>query len=122
MLVRVRSIQLCGLVLANPSLSPTSLSLGSFRKDFGMESYKAVATPLAERLTLRKDDCPVVGSDKETLMKHLDCRGQVGSVFYLAQTTRHELAFSAHLLPRFLNNPVQAHWQAAKHVLQPQSY
>ena len=50
-------------------------------------------------------------------MKRLDYRALVGSISYLAQTTRPDPPFSAHLLSRFLSNRGQAHWQAAKRVL-----
>ncbi len=76
--------------------------------------------PLVERLTLSKDDPPLVGSDDEDGEKqtrHLDYRGLMGRISYLAHTTRPDLAFSAHLLPSFRNNPREAHWKAAKHVL-----
>ena len=84
---------------------------------FGMENCKPVSTPLAEKLTLSKVDSPVNGSDEEKQPKQLDYRGLVGSMSYLARTTRPDLAFSAHLHSRFLSNLGQAHWQAAKHVL-----
>ena len=61
-----------------------------------------VSTPLAERLTLSKEDSPLVGSDEEKQMKQLDYRRLVGSISYQAQTTRPDRAFSAHLLSIFL--------------------
>ncbi len=84
-----------------------STYISNLLKKFGMENCKPVSTPLAERLTLSKDDSPMVGSDEEHQMKQLDYRGLVGSISYLAQTTRPDLAFSAHLLSRFLSNPVK---------------
>ncbi len=57
-----------------------------------------------------KDDSPLVSSDEEKQMKHFDYRGLKGSISYLAQTTRPDQAFSAHLLSRFLYKPGQAHW------------
>ncbi len=86
-------------------------------KNFGMESCKPVSTPLAESLTLTKDGSSLVGSYAEKPKKQLEFRGLVGSIFYLAQTTRPDLAFSAHLPSTFLNLPGQAQGQAAKHVL-----
>ena len=41
----------------------------------------------------------------------------LGSLMYLAVTTRPDIAFAAQLLARFNSNPGPAHWQAAKHVL-----
>jgi hypothetical protein len=50
-------------------------------------------------------------------MQGLDYRGIVGSINYLATTTRPDLAFAAHCLSRFVSNPGHNHWLAAKHVL-----
>ena len=84
---------------------------------FGTENCKLASTPLAEKLVLSKGDSPNHGSEEENQMKQMDYRGLVGSISYLALTTRPDLAFSAHLLSRFLCNPGLAHWQAARHVL-----
>ena len=41
----------------------------------------------------------------------------IGSLMYLALTTRPDIAYAARVLARFNSNPGLAHWQAAKHVL-----
>ena len=41
----------------------------------------------------------------------------VGSLMYLAVTTRPNIAYAARVLARINSNPGPAHWQAAKHVL-----
>ena len=41
----------------------------------------------------------------------------VGSLMYLAVTTRPDITYAARMLARFNSNPGPAHWQAAKHVL-----
>ena len=40
----------------------------------------------------------------------------MGSIAYLSNTARHDLSYAAHMLSKFLNNPGEAHWTAAKHV------
>ena len=89
----------------------------NFLRKHGMDQCKAASTPLAEKTELSKDQMPEDGSDAQKEMKGLDYRGIVGSIAYLSLTTRPDLAYAAHLLARFLSNPGQAHWQAAKHVL-----
>ncbi len=95
-----------------------SMYISNLLKKFVMESCKPVSTPLAERLTLSNGDSLIVGSAEEKQMKQSDYRGLVNSISYLAQTNRPDLAFSAHFFSRFLENPGEADWQAAKHVLQ----
>ena len=41
----------------------------------------------------------------------------IGSLMYLALTTRPDIAYAAGVLARFNFNPGLPHWQAAKHVL-----
>jgi len=41
----------------------------------------------------------------------------VGSLLYLATTTRPNVAYAAGVLVRFMKDPEQAHWHAAKAVL-----
>ena len=84
---------------------------------FGMAECKAVSTPLAEKLVLSKADCPTQGTEEAAAMVDNDYRGLVGSINYLATTTRPDLAFAAHALSSYLHNPGMAHWTAAKHVL-----
>jgi transposase InsO family protein len=84
---------------------------------FGMQDCKGASTPLAEKALLSSQDSPVVGSSNQREMQKLDYRGLVGSINYLANTSRPDLSFAAHSLSSFLNNPGYPHWLAAKHVL-----
>ena len=70
-----------------------STYIRSLLTKFGMENCKSISTRLAEKLTPSKDDSHVTGSDGEKQMKRLDYRALVGSLSYLAQTTRPDLAF-----------------------------
>ena len=60
--------------------------------------------------------CPQ--NDAEVLeMRQYPYISVVGSLMYLAVTTRPDIAYAAGVLARFNSNPGLAHWQAAKHVL-----
>ena len=82
-----------------------------------MHHCKIASTPLPEKCALSKNDQPDDGSEDASEIAGWDYRGLVGSISYLAMTTRPDLAFAAHLLSRFLNSQTLVHWQAAKHVL-----
>ena len=86
-------------------------------KRFGMQDCKASSTPTTEKQQLTKDDCPAEGSQQRRDMETLDYRGLVGSLNYLATTTRPDISFICHVLSSFLHNPGMSHWVAAKHVL-----
>jgi hypothetical protein len=82
-----------------------------------MDKCKAVATPALENTKLSKQDCPEDGSEEQNEMKKVDYRGIVGSLNYLAQSTRPDISFIAHRLSCFVNNPAKIHYMAAKRVL-----
>jgi hypothetical protein len=83
----------------------------------GMEDCKPVSTPAIENTKLTKQDCPREGSVEQNEMRKMDYRGIVGSLNYLAQSTRPDIAFVAHRLSCFVNNPSKIHYVAAKRVL-----
>ena len=84
-----------------------------------MHNCKIVSTPFPEKCALSKDDQSEDGSGDVSKIAGCDYRGLVGSISYLAMTTRPDLEFAAHLLSRFLNNPSLVHWQAAKRQFAP---
>ena len=84
--------------------------------NFRMLESKSMATPLMEKLVLTKADCSDDNSDKRSEIKQHDYRGLVGSLNYLATTTRPGIAYAAHDLSSYLANPGMVHWTAAKHV------
>ncbi|XP_070152493.1 uncharacterized protein [Polyergus mexicanus] len=61
-----------------------------------------------------------MGSSTEEVkanMKHKPYRELIGSLIYLANATRPDLAFAASALSRFCTDPEEAHWKLAKRVL-----
>lgn len=89
----------------------------SLLANFGMAECKPVSTPIAEKMEFKRADCPADNSADQADMRHYDYRGLVGSLNYLATTSRPDISFVAHTLSSYLNNPGFNHWTAAKHVL-----
>ena len=88
-------------------------------REHGLSDSKAVTTPLNDLnpgTRLSTSMCPQ--NDAEALeMQQYPYISVVGSLMYLAVTTRPDIAYAAGVLARFSSNPGPANWQAAKHVL-----
>ncbi|CAL2254987.1 unnamed protein product [Prunus armeniaca] len=78
-------------------------------KKFKMYGCKTVATPLITNEKLRKED----GSSKANESVY---RSLIGSLLYLT-TTRPDIMYATSLLSRFMQNPSQIHYGAAKRIL-----
>ena len=79
---------------------------------FGMSDCKSVSTPLAEKQKFTK----FAQTDKPDI-DNTTYRNLVGSLNYLALSTRPDLSQAAHALGSFLENSKMEHWIAAKNVL-----
>jgi len=55
--------------------------------------------------------------EEKSHMKNVWYLAAVGSIMYLATTTRPDIAYTAGTLTRFGSNPGVAHWNAVKHLL-----
>lgn len=80
---------------------------------FNMDESKTVSTPCDVSQKLMEED----GSSIEEEMKNKPYRELVGSLIYLANATRLDIAYIANVLSRFLSNPRRKHWIAAKRVV-----
>ncbi|BBG94301.1 NAD(P)-binding Rossmann-fold superfamily protein [Prunus dulcis] len=78
-------------------------------KKFNLLGCKSVATPLIANEKMRKFD----GAKKADAKKY---RSLVGSFLYLT-ATRPDIMFAASLLSRYMQEPSQIHFRAAKRVL-----
>ncbi|CAK9804031.1 Retrovirus-related Pol polyprotein from transposon TNT 1-94 [Anthophora plagiata] len=94
---------------------PIKLSQHKYIKEslekFGMENCKPVGTPLIPNETLN-----AVSTDMED-MTNVPYRELVGTLIYLSNATRPDVAHAANVLSQFNENPSNYHWKAAKHVL-----
>lgn len=84
-------------------------------KRYGLENCNPVKTPLPS-VTLSKSMCPSTDEEREE-MRHIPYVHAVGSIMYLAVSTRPDLAHGVGVLGRFSSNPGMQHWQAVKHML-----
>ena len=84
---------------------------------FGLAGCKPVATPADISAQLSKKCCPEAGSAEAISIKAEDCRGIVGSLFYIAKQTRPAILATVTQLSRFLESLGRVHWEAAKWVL-----
>lgn len=81
---------------------------------FGMEDCKPISTPFESNQKLTKG----MQSEEERIsMKYKPYRELIGSLIYLANATRPDLAFAASALSRFCTNLEEIHWKLAKRVL-----
>lgn len=87
-------------------------------KRFGMESCKPVKTPIEKTQPKKPDghrepsgDC----ADKQ--QRAVPYQNLIGSLMYLAQATRPDIAFATNYLSQFNNCHDETHWKMAKRVL-----
>lgn len=79
----------------------------------------SVRTPLPQSISQRKDGSPEQqgAPDQEDHMTVAKYGQIVGTLFYLANTVRPDMAFSTSLLSRYMSNRSPKHRQCAVHVL-----
>ena len=85
-------------------------------QEHGLQDCKPVSTPLDPGSRLSTSMSPQNDAEVSEMRQH-PYISVVGSLMYLAVTTRPDIAYAAGVLARFNSNPGPAHWQAAKHVL-----
>ena len=85
-------------------------------KRFNIETCKAREVPVVKGDKLGKNQCP--GNDFERKsMENIPYASVVGSLMYAQVCTRPDIAFIVGVLGRYLSNPGQAYWVAAKKVM-----
>lgn len=83
---------------------------------FNMADCHARSTPLPERCVLTKAMRPATDGEREE-MRQMPYASAVGSLMYLMVATRPDIAQAVGALSKFISDPGQQHWEAAKHVL-----
>jgi len=79
-------------------------------EQFGMGAARPNKLPMAAKTTLMRTGEHML--EESTRYSEL-----VGSLLYLSTTTRPDIVFAAGVLARYMNNPEEQHWVAAKGVL-----
>ena len=101
----------------NHSLSISqSQFITNLLQEHGLQDCNPVSTPLDPGSHLSSSMCPQDAAEASQMHQH-PYISVVGSLMYLALTTRPDIAYTAGVLARFNSNPGLAHWQAAKHAL-----
>ena len=83
---------------------------------FSLEDATPLSTPFAPGSLLTAEMCPQ--NDEECKrMAGVPYRELVGALLYIMVATRPDIAYALSVLCKYMSNPGQPHWQAAKRVL-----
>ncbi|UYV75490.1 hypothetical protein LAZ67_13000394 [Cordylochernes scorpioides] len=109
-----------GVEISYPDENTIILSQGKYTMSilerFNMMECRGVSTPLDNSIPITKKDCPTTDKEKDEI-KHVPYRELIGSLLYLANSSRPDMTFAVTKLAQFCSNPGERHWQAAKHIL-----
>lgn len=83
---------------------------------YNMTDCKTHETPYNKSVVLSKSMCPTTDEEKQA-MAEKPYRSLIGAVLHLSNMTRSDIAETVSTLSRFVSNPGQAHWTAAKRLL-----
>ena len=83
---------------------------------FGMQVAKPMVTPLDGNVKLTKEMEPSTEEESQE-MKGVPYQSLIGSLMYLAVSTRPDIAYAVSALSQYNRNPGKTHWSAAKRVL-----
>jgi hypothetical protein len=83
---------------------------------YGMQDCKPAATALDASMKLKKN-VGELAIEERKIMEQVPYRQAVGSLQYLVQGTRPDIAFAVSKFGQYTENPGVQHWGALKHVL-----
>ena len=90
--------------------------IGDVLRKFGMQDSKPVSTPLDGNIKLSREMGPKTSEEMEE-MSRVTYQSLIGSLMYLAVSTRPDIAYAVSSLSQFNQNPGKAHWISAKRIL-----
>lgn len=81
---------------------------------FKMEDCKPKSVPIPPGTILMCEDKTV---EQSACNKAVPYREAIGSLMFLATTSRPDIMFAVNMVSRHVNNPQTHHWEAVKHIL-----
>ena len=82
-----------------------------------MDKANHLSTPMIVRsLNVKKDPFRLIEDNEEVLGPEVPYPSAIGTLMYLANCTRPDIAFATNLLVRFSSSPIRRHWNKIKHV------
>ena len=81
-----------------------------------MDQCKSVPTPSLPAVRLSRIDCPATEEEKKE-MAAIPFRSLAGSLLHAVNGTRIDICHATNVICRYMANPGQAHWIAAKRIL-----
>lgn len=85
-------------------------------EQYGLQECRIAYVPLEPGNLVSKEDSPKT-SDERNEMKNIPYRELIGSLGYISQCTRPDIAFAVSKLAQFSSNPGIIHWAEAKRTL-----
>ena len=103
----------------NPSQKTIQLSQQSYIHDmlqrFEMINCKGVDTPMDPKLKLSKLMAPTTPLGRKD-MEQVPYREAVGSLLWIANGTRPDVAYAVSQVAKYMSNPGMEHWTAVKRI------
>lgn len=85
-------------------------------KKFNLDFKEGCSVPLDPKVKLSKKMEPQTEKERRE-MKHVPYREAVGTLMFLAVSTRPDIATAVSIVSRYLNNPGKDHWNAVKQII-----
>jgi hypothetical protein len=84
-------------------------------KRFSLGDAKPIPFPISPSISYSAQDAPADKTEAARMAK-VPYRQAIGSLMYASVATRPDISFAVSTLSQFLENPGEAHWEAAKRV------
>ena len=93
------------------------VAIEAIAHEYSIQDSNPVSTPMQANAKFSKLQSPSPGSPEYEHMEKVPYRNLLGSLGYIAQITRGDIAFAVNKLAAFSSNPGKVHWLALKRIL-----